>query len=430
MSSYVYGKSTTQRPKYPVIVTKSKYILPTQKQFTTSSPRRNGHKLTNTLNNKSPTSKTTTTSVSIIDSLSKSMLKEVLVSNDNSPASLKRTSSNGTPTNGANNTTINRNGHHRGGGITATHPAYPYHTHNKTYTRTKNIHRNNSSEDEIHRVYLEDNSLNSSLLSSSTPNNEHKKITTSGSSGTERSASGADTDCSVDKLTSGKNMSITICDGDGNTKLVLPSANGHHHPHHHHHQHHQHSKKSHKNSSSHHPHSNSYAAHEKSLKKKMKKKEAESKRKKRTGKQWQTFIMRRTLLIINIITLLIGVTTLVLAGIIDPQPLHRIGTTGAQVSLASIFVIFVSLVGLYGSRLRNHQLLFVYAYCLIAELIIRSVIALIYVFFYHNVSRLFVSMISVIPEVALTFLALAVALDLKQDQKLQSFASHIKTVPV
>ncbi|XP_053205810.1 uncharacterized protein LOC128390156 [Panonychus citri] len=145
------------------------------------------------------------------------------------------------------------------------------------------------------------------------------------------------------------------------------------------------------------------------------KSKSQSKGKKRTSKELQTFIMRRILLCTNIVTLIIGITTLVIAGILDPQPLHRIGTTGGQISLASIYIIFVSLVGLYGSRLKNYRLLFIFAYTLLTGLVLRSFAALISVYIYHNANRLIFSMLFAIIEVILIFMGLAVAIDLKEE---------------
>ena len=145
------------------------------------------------------------------------------------------------------------------------------------------------------------------------------------------------------------------------------------------------------------------------------KSKSQSKGKKRTVKELQTFIMRRILLCTNIVSLLIGIASLVAAGILDPQPLHRIGTTGGQVSLASIYIIFVSLVGLYGSRLKNYRLLFIYAYTLLTGLVLRSFAALLSVYIYHNANRLIFSMLFAIIEVILIFMGLAVAIDLKEE---------------
>lgn len=353
--SYVYSKSTNQRAKFPVIVNHTKYIIPTSKH--SPSRRQNKLKTTSASSKLSP--------LAIIDPLTvRDSHKKDMIRVD-SPNSLKK--STGTRVNGHN-----RNGYY----------PYPYYNdrNNSKLSKSKSLNRNGNMEDDVHRVYIEDNSLNSSLLSSSSPN--EKKMSERGSS--------AETD--PDRLHHNHNhykisKNISVVDGE-----LL--------------------KHKYKQSSSH------------------KKKNKNSKKSKKTAKQWQTFIMKRTLLVINIITLLLGVASLILAGIIDPQPLHRVGTTGAQVSLASIYVIFVSLVGLYGARLKNYHLLFIYAYCLIAELVIRSLIALIYVFFYHTGSRYFYSMISVIPEVALIFLSLAVALDIRQEQHTRALDSHRKTLPV
>lgn len=377
--SYVYGKGTNnQRAKQPVIVNSSKYILSTSKQ---SPSRRQGKIKTSTSTKLSP--------LTVIDPISVRNSSHHNHHHNNKKDVIGVDSPNNSLQSKSNSST-KVNGHHRNG----FYYPYPYNYNDRNYrhTRTKSVTRNGGLTDEdVNRVYIEDNSLNSSLLSSSTPN--EKKISDRGSSAETDSDPANHHHHHHNNLTDHNGKNISIIDGNMFNHHKYKLSNGH----------------------------NS---------KKKKKIKPNSKRLKKSAKQWQTFIMRRTLLIVNIITLLLGVLSLIMAGIVDPQPLHRIGTTGAQISIASIYVIFVSLVGVYGARLKNYHLLFIYAYCLIAELVIRSLIALICVFFYHTGSRYFYSMISVIPEVALIFLSLAVALDIKQEEHIKALDSHKKTIPV
>ena len=173
--------------------------------------------------------------------------------------------------------------------------------------------------------------------------------------------------------------------------------------HHHHHQHNRHNSQNHKKSS-------------------KKKKKA-----KLTVKE-QTIIMRRTLLITNIFTLLIAIACLIAAGIIDPQPLHRLGTTGAQLTLASIYVIFLSLIGLYGTRLKKPNLLLIYGYSILIVLILRSISSLISIYFFKSGTKVIFSMVLALFEVTLATLAIAVAFNLKNMQQLKPETSSIQKV--
>lgn len=138
--------------------------------------------------------------------------------------------------------------------------------------------------------------------------------------------------------------------------------------------------------------------------------------------------MRRTLLITNIFTLLIAIACLIAAGIIDPQPLHRLGTTGAQLTLASIYVIFLSLIGLYGTRLKKPNLLLIYGYSILIVLILRSISSLISIYFFKSGTKVIFSMVLALFEVTLATLAIAVAFNLKNMQQLKPETSSIQKV--
>ncbi|KAI1301568.1 hypothetical protein HDE_02719 [Halotydeus destructor] len=122
--------------------------------------------------------------------------------------------------------------------------------------------------------------------------------------------------------------------------------------------------------------------------------------------------IQNTLLTANIVILILGFTGLIVAGFVDPRPVYKLNTFGAQMTLASVYMIITSLTGLYGARRESCSLLVFYAILIIGSLFCRSVFYFVATFISSG-STIALSMCAAFLEVILILFAFALALEVR-----------------
>lgn len=82
--------------------------------------------------------------------------------------------------------------------------------------------------------------------------------------------------------------------------------------------------------------------------------------------------LQSTLIIVNVIGIVAGLTGLIAAGFVDP--VYKLHTFGGQMCLASVYTLAASLIGLYGARRESCTLLMIYGIMILVTLFARSVL--------------------------------------------------------
>ena len=99
-------------------------------------------------------------------------------------------------------------------------------------------------------------------------------------------------------------------------------------------------------------------------------------RRRLTRDYWEQFLAQRIFLLINCALFVIALIALIASCIFDPKPLHRLNSRGGFFAFNSCLALFLTLLGLYGVQRRQRRLLFAYAGCCCAFLLLRLAMAL------------------------------------------------------